>query len=51
MATPFQASHQMSTEKKSQVWSSCKAHEAMEWQGHFKPHATPQMGRTCDFLG
>jgi hypothetical protein len=31
------------------VWSSCKAHDAMEWQRHFERHATPQMGRNCGF--
>jgi hypothetical protein len=35
--------------QKPQVWSSCKAHEAMEWQRHFELHATPQMGRNCGF--
>jgi hypothetical protein len=35
--------------KKPQVWSSCKAHDAMEWQRHFERHATPQMGRNCGF--
>jgi hypothetical protein len=33
------------------VWSSCKAHDAMEWQRHFERHATPQMGRNCGFWG
>jgi hypothetical protein len=35
--------------QKPQVWSSCKAHDAMEWQRHFERHATPQMGRNCGF--
>jgi len=35
--------------QKSQVWSSCKAHDAMEWQRHFERDATPQMGRNCGF--
>jgi hypothetical protein len=35
--------------QKPQVWSSCKAHDAMEWQRHFERHSTPQMGRNCGF--
>jgi hypothetical protein len=35
--------------QKPQVWSSCKAHDAMEWQRHFERNATPQMGRNCGF--
>jgi hypothetical protein len=35
--------------QKPQVWSSCKAHDATEWQRHFERHATPQMGRNCGF--
>jgi hypothetical protein len=35
--------------QKPQVWSSCKAHDAVEWQRHFERHATPQMGRNCGF--
>jgi hypothetical protein len=35
--------------QKPQVRSSCKAHDAMEWQRHFERHATPQMGRNCGF--
>lgn len=34
---------------KTQEWSSCKAHDAMEWQRHFERHATQQMGRNCVF--
>jgi hypothetical protein len=35
--------------QKPQMWSSCKAHDAMEWQRHFERHETPQMGRNCGF--
>ena len=34
---------------KTQVESSCMAHDAMEWQRHFERHATPQMGCNCVF--
>jgi hypothetical protein len=34
--------------QKPQVWSSCKAHDAMEWQRHFERHATPQMSTSPD---
>jgi len=36
--------------KKPQLWPTCKAHDAQEWQRHFKPRATPQMGYSCGFF-
>ena len=35
--------------QKSQVWSSCKVHDAIKWRHHREGHATPQFGRNCDF--